>query len=108
MASTLSNMVIYNVTTKVDWSIAKDWLEWMQDIHVPEVIGTGCFTKHQLVRLLEIDEEEGPTYAAQYFAFSMVEYDYYQQHFASSLRKTAADKWGDKCIAFRSLMEIVN
>src|ERR1043165_1842011 len=100
-------MLIYNVTTKVDWSIADEWLQWMQEIHMPEVTGTGCFQKYQLVRLLEVDDEEGPTYAAQYFAASKTAYDDYIKHYAPAFKKQITGKWGDKYIAFRSLMEVV-
>jgi len=101
-------MLIYNVTTKVDWSIAEEWLQWMQEIHIPDVLATGCFTKYQFVRLLEIDEEEGPTYAAQYFLESRLLYDQYLNQFASKLRQQVNDKWGNKYIAFRSLMQLVD
>ena len=36
-------MIIYNITIKVEWSIAKDWLVWMQNEHICEIIKTGCF-----------------------------------------------------------------
>eukprot|EP01035_Chromulina_nebulosa_P051609 gene51609-70282_t len=63
--------IIYNITTKVDWLVHDAWLRWMLDVHIPEVLGTGCFEKHLLVRILETDETEGPTYAVQYQAASM-------------------------------------
>ena len=37
-------MIIYNVTVKVDHSIADDWLSWLQQEHIPEIIATECFT----------------------------------------------------------------
>ena len=101
-------MLIYNVTTKVDWSIAEEWEQWMQQVHIPEVIATGCFVKHQFVRLLEVDEEEGPTYAAQYYATSKTSYDEYINQFAPQFRKMINNKWGDKFIAFRTLMQLVD
>ncbi len=36
-------MIIYNVTMKVDWTIAEEWLQWMQEIYIREIISTGCF-----------------------------------------------------------------
>ena len=100
--------LIYNVTIKVDWSIHDEWLSWMTTVHIPEVLATECFEKHQLVRLLETDETEGPTYAAQYYAADKKAYERYLQEFAPSLRQAGFDKWGNKFIAFRSLMQIVN
>ena len=38
-------MIIYNITIKVDWSIAEEWLKWMQEKHLPEILATGCFCK---------------------------------------------------------------
>ncbi len=100
-------MLIYNVTTKIDWSIAAEWLKWMQEVHIPGVMGSGCFDKHQLMRLLEVDEEEGPTYATQYYAPSRFWYDEYINKHASHFRDEVANKWGNKFIAFRTLMELV-
>lgn len=101
-------MIVYNITIKVEWSIAEEWLTWMQDEHIPEIIKTGCFDRHQLVRLLEIDETEGPTYAIQYYAPTLTKYDYYLQHHAALMRKKVTDKWGQKYVDFRTLMQLVD
>ena len=100
-------MIIYNVTLKVDWMIHDAWFAWMQQVHIPEVVATGCFTGSQLIRLLETDEKEGPTYAAQYFAESKSDYDRYIELHSTLMRQKVNDKWGDQLVAFRSLMEIV-
>jgi len=101
-------MIIYNVTTKVAWPVHEAWVQWMRDIHIPEVIGTGCFEKHQFVRLLETDEEDGPTYAVQYYAGSMAKYEEYLQLYRPSLRQQILAKWGSHTIGFSSLMQIVD
>jgi hypothetical protein len=100
--------IIYNVTIKLTWNIHNEWLDWMIHTHIPEVLATGCFEKHQLVRLLEIDEEEGPTYAAQYYAADKAAYETYMNEFAPALRQAGMAKWGNQFIAFRSLMQVVN
>jgi hypothetical protein len=100
-------MFIYNVTIKIDWTIQEAWVQWMKQEHMPEVVKTGCFTSSQLVRLLDTDEKDGPTYAAQYFAESKPDYNRYIEIHAAILRQKAFDKWGDRFIAFRSLMQVV-
>ena len=100
-------MIIYNITIKVDWSVAEIWLKWMQETHIPDVLSTGCFEKHQLVRLLQVDETEGPTYATQYYAPLLSKYDYYLQHYAPTFREQIKDKWGEKYVDFRTLMQVV-
>lgn len=100
-------MFIYNVTTKVHWSINEQWVQWMKEIHIPAVIATSCFEKAQMARLLETDDTEGPTYAVQYFAPSMDAYREYLEVHATTLREESFKQWGNLFISFRSLMELV-
>ena len=101
-------MLIYNVTIQLQHSIHEPWVKWMQEIHMPEIMNTGCFEKCQLVRLLEVDETEGVTYAAQYYATDYEQYNKYIQNFATTFRKDSFELWGNQFIAFRSLMQVVN
>ena len=101
-------MIIYNVTIKVDKTIAEAWLNWLKDEHIADVTGTGCFTKANILRLLEVDESEGHTFAVQYFAESKAQYNRYIENFAGVMRQKSFEKWGDKFIAFRSVMQVVN
>lgn len=99
--------LIYNVTIKVSHAIQADWLRWMQEEHLDEVVATGCFTQARLLHLVEADDEEGVTYAAQYEAASKDDYDRYIQVHADALRKKGYDRWGDGFIAFRTLMQVI-
>ena len=101
-------MIIYNVTTKVDHSIAAAWLRWIKEEHIPDLIATGCFTHAAVLHLLEVDDSEGQTYAVQYHAESKVLYNKYIEKFSAGMRKKVHDKWGNKIISFRSLMEVVH
>ena len=101
-------MIIYNVTIKVQESIKTEWLQWLKEEHVPEVIQTGCFTHATILRLLEVDDTEGPTYTVQYFAESKGLYNNYIENHAPIMRQKSFDKWGNQFIAFRSLMQVVN
>lgn len=100
-------MLIYNVTIKADDSIADEWLQWLLNEHIPDVMNTNCFAGYKVVRLLEIDDSEGPTYAVQYNADSKADYNRYIELHAPLLRQKSIDKWGNAFIAFRSLMEVV-
>ena len=100
-------MIIYNVTVKVDAAIADAWLQWLLQEHAPALVATGCFTRFTVVRLLEIDDAEGPTYAIQYHAERMDDYERYKNEFAQGLQQQSTQKWGDRFIAFRTLMQVV-
>ena len=101
-------MIIYNVTIKVQDSIKKEWLSWLKEEHIPDVISTGCFTHAVILQLLEVDNSEGPTYAVQYHAESKSLYNNYIEHHAAAMRQKAYDQWGDRFIAFRSVLQVVN
>lgn len=100
-------MLIYNVTVQVDNEIAVEWLSWLQREHIPDVMRSGCFVKYQLVKILSA-EDEGVTYAVQYYAEGQEQLNRYFNEHAVAMRKNATDKWGDRFIAFRTIMEVVD
>jgi hypothetical protein len=99
--------IIYNLTVKVDPFIADRWLQWLLEEHAPEIVKTGCFKDFRVVRLLEVDDSEGPTFAIQYHAASKADYNRYIEIYAADMRKKSFDKWGDRFLAFRSVMQVV-
>ena len=99
--------IIYNVTVKLDAAIVDAWLQWMTDEHIPEILSTRCFYDFRILRLLEVDETEGPTYAIQYLAESKADYNRYIEKHAEGMRKKSFDRWGERFIAFRSVMAVV-
>jgi hypothetical protein len=101
-------MYIYNVTTLVSPEIHEEWLKWMKAEHIPDVIATGLFSHHRLLRLRDTDESDGVTYAVQYFCSSREAYDLYLVKYASALRLEAREKWSDSVVSFRTLMEVIN
>lgn len=99
-------MIIYNVTVKVTHQIAADWVRWMKDEHMPDLIATGLFIDSRLCRLLEQDEADGVTYVAQYFCDSVEDYNDYIRKHAPVMREKGHKKFGDQFIAFRTLMQV--
>lgn len=83
-------------------------MQWMKDTHIDDVMRTGCFTDCRFVRVLEVDETEGPMYAVQFHAKDKAQYDHYIATHANALRDDVKAKWGDQYFSFRSLMEVVN
>jgi hypothetical protein len=101
-------MIIYNITTKVSHHISSAWLQWQRDEHIPEILRTGLFTEHRLFRLLEQDDAEGNTYVIQFAANTMNDYRQYISTYAPVLRKKAFEKWGNRFISFRSVLEVMH
>lgn len=99
-------MIIYNVTINVDDSIHQEWLNWMQEKHLSEVMASEQFTSYKIMKLLSRQEDEtGTTYAIQYTCKSMEEYERYQAEFAPALQADGRNKFGGKFVAFRTLLE---
>jgi hypothetical protein len=100
-------MLIYNITTLVDTSIVPEWLEWVINAQIPAIMSSGYFERYQLVKVLDVDETQGLTYAVQFYAADRDAYDLYSLVHATALEKAFQELWGEKCLSFRSLMEVV-
>ncbi len=99
-------MYIYNVTINIEASVHDEWLKWMQEEHIPDVMKTGCFIDNRMLKVLNV-EDEGVTYSVQYTFLNMSDMDEYRTKYAPELQKHTADKFKDKFVVFRTLLEIV-
>jgi hypothetical protein len=100
-------MYIYNVTVNVSDDIHTEWLKWMKETHIPDVMKTGCFIDSQLVKVLYV-EDEGHTYSVQYKFLEMSDIEKYQKEFAAGLQAETKLKFENKYTAFRTLLQIID
>lgn len=101
-------MIIYNVTCNIPEEIEAEWVHWMKHEHIPEVIASEKFTGFKMLKLLtSAADNEGVNYAVQYFCHSMQDYIDYAEHHAPALKQKTYLKYGDKVLAFRTLLEEV-
>ena len=101
-------MTIYNITTQVAWAIHDRWKQWLIEEALPEMLSTGLFTHFQLVRLIEVNEEEGPTYAVQLYSTGAAELNLFRKNHLPEFDKNERGKWGDSICSFKSVMEVIN
>ena len=100
-------MFLYNVTLILDDSAAQEWLQWMQEIHIPEVLATGMFVSNRLLKVVD-SPNEGVTYCAQYIAETLENYNEYQKTYAPVLQEKLNEKFKNRFVAYRTLMEYVD
>jgi hypothetical protein len=100
-------MIIYNVTVNIDNDVRDEWLKWMKEVHIPNVMKTGFFTESRMLRLIGDEESGGTTYAIQYTCETMRDFELYRDGFSPALKQEASDKFGEKFTAFRTLLETV-
>ena len=101
-------MIIYNVTINIDDSVHDQWLNWLKTKHIGEVLATGCFFKAKLSKVLVEEEMGGTTYSIQYAAESKEKLQEYYNTFAPKLREEGLRLFGDKMLAFRTELEVLN
>ena len=100
-------MIIYNVTISIDLDVHDEWVQWMKDIHIPDVLQTGMFVESRFTRVIG-DEENGKTYSIQYLCLSEDLYNKYQSEHAPRLQKEVAEKYPGKFSAFRTILNVVD
>lgn len=99
-------MLLYNVTLILEDSAAEEWLQWMQEAHLPAVMATGMFVSHRLLKVLD-SPNEGVTYCAQYIAENLENYENYQTVYAPALQEDLNEKFKNRFVVYRTLMEFV-
>jgi hypothetical protein len=101
-------MILYNITVNVEDGIHSDWFKWMKETHIPDVMNTGMFIENKMLKLLsQLPDEEGTTYAIQYFCTSLEDLEHYQQNFAPKLQEDYLKRYGNKVVAFRTILEVI-
>ncbi len=101
-------MFIYNITLKVDNHIVNEWLQWQQEILIPEILGTGFFYDCRFYELLEQDDIEARTFVVQYLANEWEDYYKYIHEKALFFREKVSKKWGHQITSFRTLLKSVD
>jgi hypothetical protein len=98
-------MYIYNVTVNIEKSVHDEWLLWMKETHIPDVMDTGLFLHNTMLEVM-VNEEQGRTYSVQYGVKDLETLELYNQVYAEKLKAETAEKFGDKLVAFRTILRL--
>jgi hypothetical protein len=97
-------MIIYSVTITIEAVIESEWVEWMNKVHVPDVLRTGCFSECRFHKALGSADDE-LIYILQYRCGSLTEYHRYRDNFAAALQKEHTDRFSGRFRGSRQLLE---
>ncbi|QYJ69197.1 DUF4286 family protein [Flavobacterium litorale] len=100
-------MIIYNVTINIDDTVHNQWVQWMTEKHIPEMLQLGKFTAAKMVKVLIEEEMGGTTYSVQYTTESMDMLQRYYNEDAPKMREEGLKLFADKMVAFRTELEVV-
>ena len=56
-------MLIYNVTAHVEFKVEKEWLLWMKQKHLSEILATKKFSKAKIFKIISEQDQGGASYA---------------------------------------------
>jgi hypothetical protein len=100
-------MYIYNVTINIEETIHDEWVKWMKEEHIPEMLDTGKFKKALMTRVMVTEAMGGITYSVQYTAENKAELEKYYEEDAERLRRKSKAFEG-KFVAFRTEMQVIS
>lgn len=101
-------MYIYNVTTNIEESAHVEWLKWMKEIHIPDVLATGKFLNAKMSKVLVEEEMGGITYSVQFTTVDKETLEKYYKEDAERLRQDTTKLFAGKFVSFRTELEIVS
>lgn len=99
-------MILYNVTIILDEEIHVNWLKWLKNQHLKEMMGTGFFISYRVLKVLD-SPNEGVTYCVQYIADSVEKYNEYMQKHPNQLQANVPTEFLNKFVVFSTLMEFI-
>lgn len=83
-----------------------DWLKWMKEVHIPDVMKTKFFKECRMSKVLEDDESQGVTFNMQYLCDSYSDLRDYEEKYAPALQKEHTERYKDKYVVFRTLLKV--
>ena len=99
-------MIIYSVTVRVKTDIESEWLKWMQEEHIPNMLNTGYFNGHKIFKILIPEtEKDYIVFRVNYELDSFEKYTEYAQKEAKRLQEEAINKYHGKFTASREVIE---
>ena len=81
----------------------------MKEVHLPEVMDTGKFVSYGFYKIQNHElEDKSNNFSVQYLANNMEDYLDYVNQYGLALKQKTLEKYGEKVLAFRTLLESVD
>ncbi len=100
--------VLYNETFLVENGILEEWKEWIMEEYIPEVCKSGDFLHYRLSRMIAKEEaDNGSSFAIQFLSPDKSTLQRFLAKELPRLQNLCLDKYGEKVLSYRSMMEVV-
>jgi hypothetical protein len=98
-------MIIFNITVNISHSAETEWLTYMKNKHIPEIMATNLPMEVKLLRLLTEIDNEGATYTSQFSFRTMEDFLAYQTDYQADLQEKHHQTFNGQYVSFRTLLE---
>ncbi|PIW69601.1 MAG: hypothetical protein COW08_06290 [Ignavibacteriales bacterium CG12_big_fil_rev_8_21_14_0_65_30_8] len=101
-------MIYYKVNISLNKNIENKWLDWMNKIHVPEVLNTGYFLGHKILKNIQPENDQDKVeYTIMYECESINKYLEYSVKAAPELQKKHTELFKGTFTANREILEAI-
>lgn len=101
-------MIAYSVKVAVDRDVEQEWLRWMIDEHIPDVMGSGFFTDYRMHKTIDRDAvPRRVSYTIHYFCETIDHYNRYEKESAPALQQAHTKRFEGRFKATRVVSEVL-
>lgn len=100
-------MLIVNTTYHVSEDIQTDWIFWVKNEYIPEVIKTNMMVQPRFFHLLIEDEPGNVSYALQFEVKDLDTLENWFQKYGTEMQVTMSNRFQEKVMGFTTMMETV-
>lgn len=98
----------YSISILVNHSIEHEWLEWMKEVHIKEILETNCFVDAMFCKIHhETASHDATNYNVVYFAKTKEDIEKYYKDFAPLLRQKVWVLFREQITFFRTELEYI-
>lgn len=101
-------MIIYNVTFNVEEAVYQEWLQWMKETYIPEMLETNLFTQARILRVLVDEQMGGITFSVQYYAKDKQSLERYYAEHSETFRAKERERFSDQLVSFSTELELLS
>lgn len=100
-------MFLHNITYSIEHNSHDEWLKWMKETYVPQVLATNLPIGNRIFKLLTEIDNGGVTYSFQFFFADMEDYQTFQNSYADGFAAEVERRYKDRVFSFRTLLQEV-
>lgn len=99
---------LYNITYNIEEQIHDQWLRWVQEYHIPDVLKNTPFVGAKLIKVWMDEELGGITYSIQYQAENRAMLDIFLYESKFNIFGDMLKMFPNQFVSFSTELEVIN